>query len=623
MTTGAKLAMAPVLAAMLFAAGTNAQAPVSASPSKAAKSRDIPRPPVSELITRIQTEENRLDTARRLSALAVGPEERLLAQKAVRLADHQLDLAFLVALRRAADNPLPPTPQVAELDAAVKKLQANLDDQETIVAGLKKKLAKAHGRRKESLQAQLDMEQAKLDLAADELADAREDLISAGGDLKSQIERLQADHAAVDQAANASIAAAAPAAGAAAAGSDTMLSHLQLWFAVHSLRTQLEAAQADALAAVNAFRQRLDTIEKEATDQGAPAASSPAQTPANPAASEPSGSVTLEMLRRQSRLQKIQAAYKLRIRDMTELAATYGKWDELEATKQNGHTRSLFFSALWIALIVLFGVGASRLLRRLFDRMTADRRRMHTLRTISRFGVQVFCLALILLVVFGPPSQLATLIAFAGAGLTVALKDFIVSFIGWFMLMGRNGVHAGDWVEINNVCGEVIEVTLFHTVLLETGAWNDPGHPTGRKVTFTNAYAIEGHYFNFTTSGQWLWDELEFLIPPGADPNTVAESILRMVTTETAANAKLAEEEWARLAPSTESSEAPSPVSAAPILSVRPTGAGISGRIRYVTRANERFQTRTRLYHLMVELLHGQQAPPLAGAPMTSLKETA
>ena len=610
MRIAVKLALAPVAVALFVAARAPAQTPAPVSGAKAAKPHEIPRPPISELITRIQTEEARLDTARRLSALAIGLDERQLAQKAVRLADHQLDLAFLVALRRATDNPVPPTPQVAELDATVKKLQADVDDQQAIVDGLKKKLARTRGRRKETVQAQLEMEQAKLELATDEFADAREDLINAGGDLKSQIERLQAEHAAADQAADASAAAAAPGttANAAAGNSDTLLNHLELWFAVHNLRMQLEAAQTDALSAVDTLRQRLDAIEKEAAGQGAPATSAGAQPAVNPSAAGPSGSVTLEMLRRQSRMQKIQAGYKLRIRDMTELAATYGKWDAIEAAKQSGNTRSLIFSFLWIALIVLTGVITRRLLHRLFERMTDDRRRLHTLRTLSRFGVQVFCLALILLVVLGPPSQLATLVAFAGAGLTVALKDFIVSFIGWFMLMGRNGVHAGDWVEINNVCGEVIEVTLFHTVLLETGAWNDPGHPTGRKVTFTNAYAIEGHYFNFTTSGQWLWDEIEFLIPAGEHPNALAESVLQMVTAQTAANARLAEQEWSRLAPRTDAAEAPPPVSAAPILSVRPTGAGISGRIRYITRANERFQTRTRLYHLIVELLHPQPA---------------
>jgi small-conductance mechanosensitive channel len=605
------LAAAALLLATPCRSQTRPPAAAHSAPAKKAKSREIPRVPVSELITRILAEEARLDTARTLSAFAVSPDERELARKAERLADHQLDLAFLVALRRAADNSGPRTPQISEIEATVKALESNLDDQQAVVDGLKKQAAKARGRRKQALQEQLEVEQAKLELAGDELADAREDLINAGGDLKSQIERLQAEHVATEHAAAAAAASSAAAANPAAGSSSTLLGNLKLWMGVHGLRAQLQAAQNDALAAVDTLRQRLEAFEKDAAGQTPPASSAlepPSAQPAAPAPSEASGSITLEMLRRLSRTQKILAGYKLRIRDMTELAATYGKWDALEAAKQKDETRILFFSALWIVLIVLVGIAANRLLQRLFARMTQERRRLHTLRTISRFGVQVFCLALILLVVLGPPSQLATLVAFAGAGLTVALKDFIVSFIGWFMLMGRNGVHAGDWVEINGVCGEVIEVTLFHTVLLETGNWNDPGHPTGRKVTFTNSYAIEGHYFNFTTSGQWLWDELEFLIPPGENPNAVAAAILQMVTAETQANAQLAEQEWSALAGTSKSAAAPS-VSAAPVLNVRPTGSGITGRIRYITRANERFQARTRLYHLIVEALHGSVPP--------------
>ena len=579
--------------------------------AKPQKPQRVHKAPISELILRIQTEEARLDTARKLSLLAVTPDEKQLAQRALRLADHQLDLAFLVALRRAADNSEPVTPELRELESTVQALQRNVDEQQPVVDQLKKQVDKARGRRKENLQEQLEIESAKLELANDELAAAREDLIAAGGDLKSQIERLQAEHKASEGAtpSGTPTGASSPSAIAAAESSDTLLAHLKLWFDLHTLRAQLQAAQSDAAAAVDLLQQRLDALEKEpvsakpAADSNAKAAATkPQAKPAKRDAEEQSA--TLEMLRQQSRQQKIVAGTKLRIHDMTDLAATYSKWDALEATKQSEVTRSIAFSLLWILLIVLAGVAINLALVRVFQRMTHDRRRMHTLRTLSRFAVQACCLGLILLVVLGPPTQLATLIAFAGAGLTVALKDFIVSFIGWFMLMGRNGVHAGDWVEINGVSGEVLEVTLFHTVLLETGNWNDPGHPTGRKVNFTNSYAIEGHYFNFTTSGQWLWDELEFLVPSADDPHAIAEAILQMVTEETQSNAKIAEQEWSRL--STVSGEPAAHVTAAPVLNIRPSGAGINGRIRYITRANERFQTRTHLYSRVVELLHGR-----------------
>src|SRR5437879_8302316 len=87
-----------------------------------------------------------------------------------------------------------------------------------------------------------------------------------------------------------------------------------------------------------------------------------------------------------------------------------------------------------------------------------DRRQIQSLHTVTHVTVRLVAFLLILLVIIGPPGQLGTFLGLAGAGLTVALKDFIVGFIGWFVLMGKNGIRLGDWVEINGVTGEVVEI---------------------------------------------------------------------------------------------------------------------------------------------------------------------
>ena len=596
---GFLIAALAALAAISPAAGTPVpQAPEKQkAPAKTQKAPNIPQPPVSDLIQHIQTEQARLDRAQNLARTAVTPDETRLAEKAVRLADHELELAFLIGLRRAADNPTPP--EAREQKVRVDTLEAEASQEQAAVDQLKQRAAKARGRRQAALQAQLEFEQAKLELSNDELADAREDLIAAGGDVRSQIERLQAEHQAAEQHAS---AASGPSPAVQAQTSGTLLANFQVWMQLHGVRNQLDAALQDVLGAVETTRERQAQFEKQEGAAPAPAPSAPggAQAPS-----------ILETLRQRSRTEKILATYKLRIHDLSDLASTYQKWSDLLAARQSVAARAIVEGLLWIALILLAGFGGNRLVQQFLSRLTQDRRRLHTLRNVSRVSFQVLILGLILLVVLGPPSQLATLVAFAGAGLTVALKDFIVSFVGWFMLMGRNGVHVGDWVEINGVCGEVVEVSLFHTVLLETGNWTDPGHPTGRKVTFTNSYAIEGHYFNFSTSGQWLWDEIQVLIPPGESPHAVADALLHMVTAETQASREQAEQEWQKLAVPAHGAHS---VSAAPVVMIQPSGGGITARIRYVTRANERFELRARLYHRAVDLLQGGQTSQLAGS---------
>jgi small-conductance mechanosensitive channel len=237
--------------------------------------------------------------------------------------------------------------------------------------------------------------------------------------------------------------------------------------------------------------------------------------------------------------------------------------------------------------------------RRLF-RDQKDRRRMHQQQFLVQLGIRAAGAIVVFLLVLGPPSQVSTIIGLATAGMTVVLRDFIVAFFGWFVLIGRNGVRIGDWVEIKGVGGEVIEIGLFKTVLLEMGNWSNTGHPTGRRVSFMNGYAIEGVYFNFSTAGQWLWDELQVSVPAGIDPYGTAQRIREVVEKETEADAQLAEQEWERIT----KQYGTRAFSAKPAVDLRPGQNGLDVQVRYITRGPQRYEVKSRLFKEIVDLLH-------------------
>jgi hypothetical protein len=129
-------------------------------------------------------------------------------------------------------------------------------------------------------------------------------------------------------------------------------------------------------------------------------------------------------------------------------------------------------------------------------------------------------------------------------------------------------------------------------------------------VTFTNSFAIEGHYFNFSTSGQWLWDELQLVLPTGQDPYPIIDAIQKRVAEATAETAKQAEQEWKSAARSRDMSA----LSAAPAINVKPVIGGVEIAVRYITRATERYQLRAKLYQAAVDLLGGKNLPaPVSG----------
>jgi small-conductance mechanosensitive channel len=159
-------------------------------------------------------------------------------------------------------------------------------------------------------------------------------------------------------------------------------------------------------------------------------------------------------------------------------------------------------------------------------------------------------------------------------------------------------------VEIDGVGGEVVEVGLLRTTLLETGNWTANGHPTGRRVSFLNGYAIHGKYFNFSTAGQWMWDEIKVSIPPGEQAYALIDKIREATVKATEEDAKMAEVEWKRV-----THEEGSPqFSATPSIDMQPAGGGVDIVVRYVTRAGVRLETRNRLFKTVVELMMGERA---------------
>jgi small-conductance mechanosensitive channel len=550
-----------------------------------------------------------LETARRMAAFASTPDEQALAHEAEKAGDHEVDLTFFDAIRNAQQNPPPLSPAAKAIAERKAKAELTVKEDQDNIALLTRKLGAAAASQKDNLQDQIDVAKAQLDLDQDELDDATEDLEQAGGDPQSKIKRLQEQHEAGDH--NVAAAGSAVDAHEQDYRAHTLLSVGRAWQVLRAKVAALEQARQEAdekqaylvkrhgeLAAQVAKDQQ----NRELAKQQAKGFSS-SITAVSADESRASAQTALASLKQYTLDQKLLADRGRRIEDEQELHDIYTSWIALIETRERAALHNILECLLWILLVVLAVYGANRLIDHLFVGITAENKRIDTLRAVVKFAVEAVGAIVILFIVLGMPTQTTTVLGLAGAGLTVAMKDFIVAFFGWFVLMGKNGIRVGDWVEINGVGGEVVEVGLLKTVLLETGNWTDAGHPTGRRVSFVNSFAIEGHFFNFTTSGQWMWDELRVLIPASQDPYPIIDGIQKLVETETAANASRAEAEWRQAT----AKYRVQTLSATPGINVVPTGSGIEVRVRYLTRVFERHDVRKRLNEGLVQLMHGRR----------------
>jgi len=549
-------------------------------------------------------------TAETLAALAVSAEERDFAREAERLADHEVDQAFAQSLRQAsAETTRELKGEALTLQRRVTELQQTIKEDEARLAALTPKGGLSAGGTAGSAGGpgvegdDLEIAKAQLGLDQDELSDSMEDLARESGDQRIKIQQELSSREAAMKKYDAQVAEGdAQTAVISAAQYNTLAGQISAWWAQRSRRRLI--AQAEQLARADVAALTADHARLEAKAKTAEANSAVSK-----AAGE-SSSDRVKALRRMAAQRNILSIIDDRLGAQQQLMTLYVRWGKQVELQHKIVLHLMLQSLIWIATIFLLTLFAGWALQVALDRMWQDRRQRQTLRTILNVGTQLIGLLLVLLVIFGTPAQMPTILGLATAGLTVVFQDFIIAFCGWFVLMGRNGIRVRDWVEIDGVGGEVVKVGLFRTWLLETGNWTANGHPTGRRVSFLNGFAIRGKYFNFSTAGQWMWDEIKVSIPPGAQAYPLIEKIREAAVNATESDAKMAEEEWKRVT----HEEGLPRFSATPSVDMRPAGAGVDIVVRYVTRAAVRLETRNRLFATVVELMQGSREVSEVGA---------
>jgi hypothetical protein len=118
-------------------------------------------------------------------------------------------------------------------------------------------------------------------------------------------------------------------------------------------------------------------------------------------------------------------------------------------------------------------------------------------------------------------------------------------------------------------------------------------------VAFSNSFAMERHYFNFSTSNQWLWDELQFTLPATGDPYQTVERIREVVERETQADGAEAAKDWQLVSHQYGSRE----FSPGPAVNLRPGVNGLEVVVRYITSAPQRNAVKSKLLKAVVDLL--------------------
>jgi len=189
---------------------------------------------------------------------------------------------------------------------------------------------------------------------------------------------------------------------------------------------------------------------------------------------------------------------------------------------------SLFWKCLAAVVGILFIHATFRLLEQTLPRRFGQADARYKVRKFVVFSGYIATLLFIAALFEDRLGRLSFALGVAGAGVAVALQDVLASIAGAFSIGFSKLYAAGDRVQIGDTRGDVLDIGLLRTTLLEIGNWVSRDLYSGRIVRIPNSTVLKVAVFNYSQAFRFIWDEIKVLFTVSSDCELAKEMLLRV-----------------------------------------------------------------------------------------------
>lgn len=169
------------------------------------------------------------------------------------------------------------------------------------------------------------------------------------------------------------------------------------------------------------------------------------------------------------------------------------------------HILETFFVAL-IGYVLMFGfIG-------FINRRVKDIKARHVIRKNTIYIISLTILVIVFFIWVQNLNSITIFLGVAGAGLALALQEVILCVAGWMLILVRHPFEVGDRIELNGIKGDIIDIRLFQTSLLEIGNWVNADQSTGRIVNIPNSFVFKAENYNYSRGFEFIWHEMPILV---------------------------------------------------------------------------------------------------------------
>lgn len=168
----------------------------------------------------------------------------------------------------------------------------------------------------------------------------------------------------------------------------------------------------------------------------------------------------------------------------------------------------LFVVVIWIII---------RFVKRRISKKVEDSDSVYKAKKALDFLGYIIVIVTLIVIYSDKLGGLTVALGVAGAGIAFALQEVIASLAGWLALMFGNFYKTGDRIQLGGIKGDVIDIGVLRTTLMETGNWVDGDLYNGRIVRIANSFVFKEPVFNYSGDFPFLWDEIKIPVQYGSN----------------------------------------------------------------------------------------------------------
>ena len=194
------------------------------------------------------------------------------------------------------------------------------------------------------------------------------------------------------------------------------------------------------------------------------------------------------------------------------------KADEIKSRIEKGIKDELQ-KLVYISFIIGFFLILLLFLKYLTRKYFSDKDSFYTINKVINITFITILILIILFAYLENVSYLITILGFASAGIAIAMKDWFMSLMGWFVIVLGGAVHVGDRVKFvrGNVeyVGDIVDISLLRMTIQEDVTLTTYMHNrrAGRIIFVPNNYIFTDMIANYSHSGlKTVWDGIDFYI---------------------------------------------------------------------------------------------------------------